>query len=297
MMKPYVADWRNKEAYPPDTCPDRNLIAWEFLRRNAEYAASVEDMMKLVELKAFDRRITKKYKRKAGITLDGLVCSPSAKAGATPDEYFDQHPQGFIDIAWRTFANAWGLRYPVDPATEYGPTSVQFAVSRLATKTPKGGKARAYKVFVYPNEIAVRFRVDVPLSEQIEEANRVLKAAHAAATRDAPATEKIAFDHSMSETALPQNLSYLLRCFDAARGIDVPHKGNGKSLRLRAGRKELAKLFADEAPHKRITENSVKSWTDSAKRWIDDRKFILLVRSSRSNQGRGAGYLPMGIGD
>ena len=48
-MKPYKADWRKAEQYPPLGCDDAQRLAWEFLRRNRHYAAHVAQMEALAE--------------------------------------------------------------------------------------------------------------------------------------------------------------------------------------------------------------------------------------------------------
>jgi hypothetical protein len=49
MTSPFTADWRNPDAYPPLECKDYKRLAWEFIRRNKEYANDVELLLRLKE--------------------------------------------------------------------------------------------------------------------------------------------------------------------------------------------------------------------------------------------------------
>jgi hypothetical protein len=81
-IKPYPGNWCDAGQYPEFGSKDYERLAWEFIRRNREYA-------KLMTV--FSRLSKEEYqdgiKKDSDTCLDELECVPKAKAGETAREY------------------------------------------------------------------------------------------------------------------------------------------------------------------------------------------------------------------
>jgi hypothetical protein len=132
------ADWRNQQHYPSsDACPD--LLAWEFLRRNAEFYREYAELAKVSDgfCVCLDQveALGKKWKLDS---IDPLI-------GAWP---------AFVHAPC-SFASPW---LSVD----------SVAIERL----PSGGWRRAYED--KKDIVVLQFDLQLPISQQIKNAERLL---------------------------------------------------------------------------------------------------------------------------
>ena len=79
---PFSADWREPKEYPPPDCIDMAWLAWEFLRRNNNYAQHVQQMLALPSIE-FEKGLT----ARGNASLDGMVCTPPAKPGENVKQF------------------------------------------------------------------------------------------------------------------------------------------------------------------------------------------------------------------
>jgi Family of unknown function (DUF6499) len=160
-IQPHRADWKNAAEYPKSDAAPQEL-AWEFLRRNQEYANHVAQLSALAEGE-FKGGVKKKSLSK----LDGIDCWPAALLNETAQDYFSRTTNkkknlvGRIDTPCNSFINRWGLEDLVDPAcTKYDPSVVKFSekFSFIRCKQRSELTTKNMRLFLYPNT-SVRLKV------------------------------------------------------------------------------------------------------------------------------------------
>jgi hypothetical protein len=291
-MKPFKANWRIKEEYPPCGCEDHNRLAWEFIRRHPDYAVHAQQMFSLVEAGEY-RRID----HNSDSCLDGVECWPKAKPGETAKGYFARlgrrkkngainRPR--IDRPCNSFMNKWRLEGPVAPDAEYSSEAVKFLKHEVRLKRHTSLKTRNFTLFLYPNEAAVRFRLDIPVAEQIDMARlKLIEATKAyAKAREALADETRALlaEHARSElpAAALGDAHYWLRCYDAE--LEPKKLTERKKARREqaSGPGERRKQFNEERRAVGMSVfdiGKIKGFLKLAHDFINNRKFLLLMTS------------------
>ncbi|MBJ2154569.1 transcriptional regulator domain-containing protein [Variovorax sp. IB41] len=286
-MKPFKADWRDKTQYPPRGCTDKNRLAWEFIRRHPDYAVHWQQMQPLVEAGEYER-----IKRSSESCLDGVECWPEAEPSETVKAYFARMKksnikQPRVDRPRNSFMNKWRLECPVTPDTEYSTEAVKFSPHEVRLKRHTSLNTKNFRLFLYPNEAAIRFRLDIPVVEQIDMAKlKLIEATKAyAKEREALAkeTRMLLAKHASSElpTLALGDAHYWLRCYDADCEDKTP-SGHGNARRKHpSGPGERKKLFNEEHRAAGLTEifdiGKLKSFLKLAHDFIDNRKFLLLM--------------------
>lgn len=172
-MKPYIADWRKAEQYPSLGCEVADRLAWEFLRRNKHYAEHVVQMYALA-----DNEFQGGLKKSSMSKLIGLECWPPAEPDETAIDYFarttdkSKGKKGRIDKPCNTFINKWSLATPVAVTTEYDPRVIRFLPHKVGLKRHDDLQSKNFNLFLYPNEVAIRFRLDMRWKPQMAAAER-----------------------------------------------------------------------------------------------------------------------------
>jgi Family of unknown function (DUF6499) len=285
MVSKEQPDWRDMNAYPPLGCGDRHRLAWEFVRRNRDYAVHVRQMSHLVQTGEYEAGI----KRKSTSVLDGVECWPPAEVGEIARNYFQRmkaenvkRPR--IDKPRNTFVNRWGILFPVSPDQAYDKEAVKFQNHEVKIKKHEQLLTRQFHLFLYPNEIAVRFRLDLPIPVQLSMAEKRLKAYRVAYANELKSKPLSPWDDVSKKTITDEALNrahYWLRSYDAKheskKKIDDPKRRRA----LRSGPKEQVAQFNKEirdAGRKDFLEPvSLKSLIDQATDYIEMGKYLLLL--------------------
>lgn len=289
-MEPFRANWRNPSEYPPLGCEDRVWLAWEFIRRHPDYAEHAQQMLRLVGEEMYDRRPS----RKSHCSLDGVECWPAANKGETAKDYFGRMKQegmtrARVDKPCNTFANRWFMSDPISAETPYSSGSIRFTPFEIKGKRHDVLATKSFSLFIYPNEIAMRFRLDLSWDRQVELAKQCFNEhaeAYAKQLEQAPnEVKKQMAPGGNPRIKRPEQAHYWLRCYDAYMGrTRTPVMTNPDPARRRAhpdGPADQRMLFNAEIKAtksaKPLTKSDVESFLESAASYIRDRKFLLLL--------------------
>lgn len=290
-MNPYKTDWRDAEKYPPLGCYDADRLAWEFLRRNRHYAEQVTQIDALAEAE-----FRGGLKRNSMSKLIGLECWPPAETDETAKDYFARTrdkakgKKGRIDKPCNTFINKWSLETPATPDTAYSSAVIRFLPNKVALKRHSDLQTKSFNLFLYPNEVAIRFRLDMRLHSQLESAKRRL---------DAAADE---YDQALKLLTMPKSKSqqplvslravrerevmkmahYWLRSYDALTSEKVLLGDKKRRRAHEAGEAEIRACFTSEAEavhggKKCFQRGLVNGWHDAADSYINGMKFLTLL--------------------
>ena len=291
-MKPYTADWRKTDQYPSLGCDDADLLAWEFLRRNKHYAEHVVQMSALA-----NNEFQGGLKTNSMSKLIGLECWPPAEPDETAKSYFartsnkSKGKKGRIDKPFNTFINKWSLAVPVTVTTGYDPDVIRFLPHKVGVKRNGDLQTKSYNLFLYPNEVAIRFRLDMRLKPQLEAAKLRL---------DANAAD---FDLAIEQLTKPISKSgqpfvslraarerdvipmahYWLRSYDALTSDKVLLGDEKRKRVLESGEAEIRKFFTGEITtvfgdqKKSFERGLVNGWHDAADSYINGMKFLTLI--------------------
>jgi hypothetical protein len=294
-MKPYRAGWRNPKEYNLG-CATNYKLAWEFLRRHSGYALHAEKMLRLVNTGEYLSGI----KRNSESLLDGVECWPGANSGETAKQYFarmkSENKQGRIDQPHNTFKNQWSLEVPICPSTEYSEHKVRFVPHSVKLKRHDQLKTKSFKLFLYPNEAAVRFRLDLPIPNQVKIAKAQLTlAARAYAEAIKAVTEEIKrWAVTNANKELPQivyeNAHYWLRCYDAEQEVKVRVTDARRKRAYKSGPSAQMALFNKEKRENKETdfleEDGITSFLNLARAFIEGKKFLLLLAPQRVTKNK-----------
>ena len=302
--KPYRADWRSEEPdlYPPRGCIDLHRLAWEFIRRHPDYALHAKQMLRLVETGEYATRI----QRKLDSCLDGVECWPAANPGETAKAYYTRMKEekkakrlridrARIDRPRNSFLNLWGLEQPVDPSTPYDANIIKFIDLQVKLKRPQQLNAKSFNLFLYRNEVALRFRVDMPMDTQIELAKIRLKeeaskytAAVKTSKQDSKSKRDLGAHSELSAEAL-LDARYWLKCYDAD---EAPQEFTGnpdKKRELKSGENARLTVINQElkkAGRPIIAKGKVRSFLTNARNHIDGAIFWRLLAPDAESKMR-----------
>ena len=283
----YLEDWRNPMAYPPPECKDMAWLAWEFLRRNKKYAEHVNQMRALPPGEFING-----LSAEGNACLDGMVCTPAARPGETVDLYLKRVAKKSggkikprIEKPQSTFINRWMLEQPVPVERKYEADEVQFVPGVVKMYRNKGLTGRRVRLMMYFNEMAVRFRLDLPLEIQLSKANLMLKRVAKRFKEEAKKNAEIN-GHAHGEANAKQRIGkqildahFWLRAYDASNEpkklLDDTDKKRKRALK--AGPSEIAKRFKSENIQKNFQRGAVGSYFTSAKEMIDKKGYQMLV--------------------
>ena len=292
-MKPYKADWRKAEQYPLLACKEVEQLAWEFLRRNRHYAEHVAQMAALAADEFKDG-----LKKRSTSKLNGLQCWPPAEPDETAKDYFtrttdkSKGKKGRIDKPYNTFANKWSLAYPIDVTKEYDPGIIRFILHEVGIKRHEILETKSFNLLLYPNEVAIRLRLDLPIAPQLKSVNRRFNSAakvyEATLEKMKSAAPKSGQPHVAlrlaREREVLEKAQYWLRSYDALNsdkkligGKDKKRKQaleSGESEIISCLNKELKAVDGKKVYHLRgITAR----WNESADSYINGMKFLTLL--------------------
>ena len=294
-MKPYRGDWKNAEDYPPIGCSDHERLAWEFIRRNANYAKEVERMAPFLESEEY----TKGFKLNSESILDGVVCWPQAQPGETAKQFYERMriakvKNSRIDRPANTFHNTWSLKRPVPPETEYESGQVEFYSSNVGIFRNEEFKPRNVRLMLHPNEVAVRFRLDLPLTKQLSDAKRKLKDE----LQDYKSCQKIltkeqktyvSIENKLLTQTVFENAHYWLRCFDADQLPKTKNKNlkswnmdeSGPEAQKTQFNAEIKQFNAENIREKKrdpLELGTIKGYLTLAEKYISSKQFHLMFK-------------------
>ncbi len=288
-IQPHRADWKNAAEYPVLGATPQEL-AWEFLRRNQEYANHVAQLSALAEGEFMGG-----VKKKSLSKLDGIYCWPAAAPNETAQDYFSRTTNkkknlvGRIDTPYNSFINRWGLANLVDPCAKYDPSIVKFSekFSFIRRKQTKELTIKSLKLFLYPNEIAIRFRADFAIPAQIEKAAALLKTAQKdyqklLRSNNRKATDFVDLSIARVGSDDHPDTSYWLRTYDARRTPITASNGRiPKNARCTTWGEIHTKFHSERSD---IDIGRERGWLASAKAYIEGKKFMLLLNPSATTK-------------
>jgi len=235
-------------------------------------------------------------KRKSDSVLDGVECWPSAEKGDTAKQYFMRMKElgvkrPRIDKPCNTFLNRWGLLLPVSPEQAYDPEQVQFKHYEVRVKRHEQLRTKQFHLFLYPNEAAVRFRLDLPLTDQLEMAKvqlAELVAKYSGQLKsDAPSPWEDVGKKQVTDSAL-KNAHYWLRCYDAKREPKTLAGDPNRKRAQKSGPKVQVTRFNEEKKSAGrgdfIVTTALKSYVEQATDFIEKGKYLLLLLPVSDNQ-------------
>jgi hypothetical protein len=297
-MTRHHPDWQKSDNYPPMPCKDLRLLAWEFLRRNEFYAAHVEQMQKLAE-----GEYRNGLKRASDSSLNGLVCWPPAEPGECARQYYSRTndkktgKKGVIILPWKTFVNRWSLEDPVPVGAKYDRTLIRFVPHDVSFIRNRTLQAQLFRLVLFSNEVAFRFRVDrrpepqlliakKKLERAAEEFDKVRYAADGVHAKDGfplfslrefrKARTKTVKDTDKDKSTL-EEAHYWLRCYDAFSPKSP--QASDKQVRTIPTEAEVRNFLNGENEHsaKSISRGVPLTYRNSAAGYIDDMKYLLLL--------------------
>lgn len=166
-MKRCTSNWKNANEYPPFGCEDRQWLAWEFLRRNKKYAEHYEAISQL-KPGEFDSGIAPDSDSLLSVT----ECVPPAMDGETAVAYRERMRREGVK-SWKIskpkilFTERWMLAKPVAPDKNYSSKAVRFVEHQVKIAHPTNGERDSFKLTLAPNEVMVRFRLDLNIAPQL----------------------------------------------------------------------------------------------------------------------------------
>ena len=285
---PFRANWRDRKEYPPPDCNDMAMLAWEFLRRNKKYAQHVQQMLVLPSGE-YEKGLTVR----GNASLDGMVCTPLAKPGETVKQFRKRvatetggKTKGKIENPQLTFMNRWMLEQPVRVEHPYDADVIQFVPNVVKVYRHQKPIARRVRLMMYPNEMAVRYRLDLPLQPQIKKAKQMLSKAVKRFNDAAKQSTNEKNDDGLVSNAKSRNKDFVgldahfwLRAFDADSQpkllLDDTNKKRKRAQK--SGPSEIAKKFLAEGCTKTFERGVVEGYQSSAERMIDKLGYQKLV--------------------
>lgn len=282
-MKAFQADWRSPEQYPEPGCDNLRRLAWECVRRNAEYASDVAAIQQLAEGE-FENGI----KSDSSSCLDVTTCQPIAISGETACEYQARMKQigqnGRINKPARIFRNRWCLKSAVDPNISYDRKIIVFILHTVKTTGPVDLLPRFARLLIWPNEILLRFRLDVNFQSQLNDAMiKLISAAekYAALIGKVPHSSVVPKATKTRRKTSLDDAHFWLRCYDA---YQMPKELLGDKERKRAiqsGPTAILKVFSDEqakiSEKRFINRNQPSDWNVTANEYINGKKYLTLL--------------------
>jgi hypothetical protein len=270
-VKPHCPDWTNPNNYPPAGCLEYERLAWEFIRRNVEYARYVNALCQLAP-EEYDGKI----RNTSNICLDYLTCVPSAEKGETARTYHQRmksHGQvGRILRPKTVLASRWYMQsvVPAKPDTEYNEFDIAFVPHAVAKRTTKTTDATIFPLSLWPDEIAFRFRLDVGLTKQLAIATTRFKQAKAESVSGK--------DQKLRKI---KEAHYWLRAYDAYRDLKAKggtQRGSGPWTDV------VREVLQREAKEKKVCkEHVIDEWRQTAEAYIEGGKFAMLLYEKRAS--------------
>jgi len=305
-MGAHCPDWKDPTQYPSIPVSEADLLrvigasdlsdgsveeylAWEFLRRNKEYAKDYAATQKLANGE-FEKRIRIKTKS----SLDATVCVPSATEGETRALYEERmrksNVKGRIAKPIHVFKNKWSLKAPVDPKDSYDPGKVKFVKLGVALLRPETKIRRSVRVGLAQNEIAIRFRLDLNLPQQIMSAiDRLEGEMHSFNQRS---VKKSRIDNLRQDSVL-ENAHYWLRAYDAYASDNLlANDPDRKRLRVSGPVSIRDQINNDvklgKIKGKKCNSKNPPDWNKRAKEYIDEGHYLKLLypKFSKKNKQR-----------
>ncbi len=283
-MQSYSADWRIAENYPP-IYTEKNVgsemyfrLAWEFLRRNKEYAIQVTQLLALPA--------SAREKGKIGDgkwCLDTTICNPPALPKETSGDYKKRMKNDGV-VGWKIhkpikfFKRRWCLEGPVEPNVEYEQGEVVFSTSIQFKRGKKDGRIKEY---LLPNEFVIKFNAEFPVDLQLEMArNKLLE--FIKEKRSGPEGASTASHFSRIQQDIYKRAPFSLRCYDAlvsgmvtAKEVkEVLGQEFFKKNKLLKNKRQKSK----KGTSKKVKESfDVQSYRRTADQFINNKKYLRLI--------------------
>ena len=263
-------------------------LSWEFLRRNEKYAEHAVQMLALPQGE-FSGGLTSK----GNACLDGMACTPKANPGETVKQYRKRvmaesngKVKGRIEKPQSTFINRWMLEQPVPVDRQYDADAVQFAPNVVKVYRNKELAGRRVRLMMYQNEMAVRFRLDLPLGDQLPRAKVMLDKAvkrYKDAAKQSSKEKKdelLAFNgEARAKKFVEHDAHFWLRAYDASteqkRLLDDTDKKRKRALK--SGDSEIRKQFFEEGK-KGLKRYSVANYKTAAKLRIEKLGYQAMIQ-------------------
>jgi|SRR5450830_1842361 len=278
--KAFRADWKKRSEYPQIGCSDYRELAWEFIRRNSEYAKAVSSL-EHVPADEFENG----FEKTSETCLDGITCSPPARAGESAKKYYERMKargkSAKIPKPTALFSTQWLLSRPILVNSKYD-DSVRESFSKVVKiRTNEADKAKIFRLAIKPNQIAVLFNMNVNFDKQIAEARG----------RFSEAQEKYSSKISAvnSETARPkknkrikgiENAHLWLRCYDALADLEsrsTSQREVGEFLQREFHEEEAkGRKYGDNKKSPGFSAIEIRTYLDAAKSYIEEEKFAIL---------------------
>jgi hypothetical protein len=236
-------------------------------------------------------------KKKSNSVLNGMECFPPAKPDEVASDYFKRMQKDFkgkkarIDKPRNTFVSRWSLASPVKPSSEYRPDKVRFVTDKVPFKRYADLQTKCINLFLYPNQIALRFRLDIPWSDQIEAAKTQLKKQIANYQKDRDSSDKLTKEMLAANgtSQLPQvvgeHAHYWLRCYDASKDPKISANDPTRRRLLASGSKQVRTSFNEEKRARSekdfIERGKYDGFEKLAQDFIIGKKYLMLL--SRGN--------------
>ncbi|MCP3657587.1 MAG: hypothetical protein GY734_27685 [Herbaspirillum sp.] len=281
MTSPFTADWRNPGAYPPLECKDYKRLAWEFIRRNKEYANDVELLLRLKE-----GEFENGFKRNSTSGLDGINCDPPAAAGETAAEYYKRvkSENKFVKIPkpQLIFSARWLLLNLVSPDTSYSNDSLVFIQNAVKTRANFGTSTKLYHLAIRPKQIALLFNLELSFDKQLKEAKARFDGAREEISKVSRTDNQSAPRPKLVNKRIKgiEKAHYWLRCYDAlinSESSAITQREVGEYLeREHLSKHEIGRRYGRDSVSINFSATDVRTYYEAAKSYIEDEKFIFL---------------------
>ena len=278
-MKPYKADWRKADQYPPLGCKDADRLAWEFLRRNKDYAEQYSAIQKLKEGE-FENGVGKNSES----LLLATECNPKALRNETGLKYsqrmLKKGQEGKIAKPSVVFQSRWSLLEPVSPDQSYNPDIVKFIIHQVMVKRPSAIERQSFKLSLAENEIMLRFRLDMNFAPQLVSAYSRLEEE---ATKYHDTAQKSKKLLNSKKDGVSKMAHIWLRCYDAYSEPDQYVDDPIRKRKRLSGPSAIKEQFLSEAPflhddpRAKANEKNPPDWNDRAADYIEQKHYLRLL--------------------
>lgn len=257
-------------------------LAWEFLRRNRDYAKNFEAISKLKP---------GEFENGIGVDsdscLDATECVPPSLKGETRAQYKkrmrDAGTVGRVAKHKHVFQSKWSLLEPVDPNNEYNEELVKFTLHEVKVKKPTGNQRQSFRLSLANNEIMMRFRLDMNVVPQLVSA---LTRWNESASQYDQLSGQASKLRKMRADSVNRMAHVWLRCYDA---YQLPEKFVDDPVRkrkLKSGPTAIQKCFLNEAkiqklnatdPRTKTNDKNPPSWYKRAADFIEEKHYLKLL--------------------
>lgn len=307
----YCADWRDATRYPsPGECSGRGW-AWEFLRRNEQYALLATWMNGLPEAMRL------REEPRSDDPLEHVLCGSAPVAGLQTVADYRRHCRANGDAAivvtpLRVLRYCWNVTIPLLPHVDFSSLSLEQQHHFFAHDDPKvltqeflvknfhapEFPFQKIQTTISSNEVLLKIDFNQNIGIQLEKARAALESSQRSYFIGARRAE-ISSDDSMAEDgdesfdAVPSmdnyidSLQFQLRIFDA-KTMNCGVWGNYlvKTIGEQFDSESNSSDFAFSGNPKTITLDGIRDWYRKACRRIEGMGYIELARFDLSTKDK-----------